>query len=84
MGAQDELISCHFDIPDRTSSVFQNSIHIELAFAIRRERVVMAVEEHSGAGQEPGLSPRRLEVFHRQFGNATLTEEIHSHKIAAK
>ena len=35
--AKDELISGDFDITDRASIVFQNSVHIKFALAIRLE-----------------------------------------------
>lgn len=46
------MISRHFDVTNRARSVFQNPIHIELAFAVRRKCVVMAVEQKDSAGGE--------------------------------
>ena len=34
VGAENELVSRRFDVPDRASIAFQNSVHIEFAFAI--------------------------------------------------
>ncbi len=51
--AQDQVIIRQFDIPDCANSVFQNSVQIPLTFTIRRERVVMAVQQQRGSGREP-------------------------------
>ena len=37
VGTENEMGSGQFHVSDRTSIVFQNSVHIELAFAIRRK-----------------------------------------------
>ena len=54
VGAKNEMGSGQFHVRNRTRIVFQNSIHIELTFAIRRKRVVMAVDQEEGARNEPG------------------------------
>src|SRR5579863_475603 len=54
------MISGHFDVPDRASIVFQNSVHIEFAFAIRRKCVVMAVDQESGSWHEAGIHAHGL------------------------
>jgi hypothetical protein len=54
VGAKNELVSGDFYIPYRASIAFQNSVHIEFAFAIRLECVVMAVYEKGCPGQEAG------------------------------
>jgi len=56
--AQNEMISGRFDIPDRRSIVFQNSVHIELAFAIRRKCVVMTVNQERRSGHQAGIHAR--------------------------
>jgi len=37
VGAENESVAGGFDVADGASFVFQNSVHIEFAFAIRRE-----------------------------------------------
>jgi hypothetical protein len=49
------MISGHFDVSDRASIVFQNSVHIEFAFAIWPKCVVMAVDQQGGSGHEPRI-----------------------------
>lgn len=43
--SQNQMIVGRFYIFHRTGFVFANGIHVEFAFAIRLERVVMAVNE---------------------------------------
>ena len=52
VGAENELTSGDFDVSYRASIAFQNSVHIEFAFAIGLECVVMAVYEKSCSGHE--------------------------------
>jgi len=49
VGPQDEAIWGEFDVTDDASIVFQNSVHIRFALAIRLERVVMAVDQKKSA-----------------------------------
>ncbi len=52
VSAQEKLISGNFNISHRTSIVFQNSVHIEFAFTIRLECVVMTVYQERCPGHE--------------------------------
>ena len=49
MRAQNQLIADGFDIFHGAATVLKHSIHIGVAFAVGLERVVMAVDEESGA-----------------------------------
>ena len=55
VGAENELASGDFDVSYRASIAFQNSVHIEFAFAIGLECVVMAVYQERCSGQEAGI-----------------------------
>lgn len=55
MGPQDELMGCGFDVFDGAGFVFEDGVHIGFAFAVGLERVVMAVDEKRGTGQETGV-----------------------------
>jgi hypothetical protein len=55
-----------FDIPNHASIVFQNSVHIELAFPIWLERVVMSIKQEHNArweawGHSNGVSGVQLD-----------------------
>jgi hypothetical protein len=53
--SEDELTAGGFDVFDGAGSVLEDGIHVVLTLAIRLERVVMAVDEQCGAGQEAGV-----------------------------
>ena len=48
------MISGGFGVTNRASIVFQNSVHIQVSFSIRPQRVVMSVEQQGGTGGEAG------------------------------
>jgi hypothetical protein len=76
------------------SSVFQNSVQIEVAIAIKRERVAMAIAEEPDTRERArdsmqadsfGVESGKGRSFPQaRFGHSTLTEEIHSYRIGAK
>lgn len=55
MRTQDQLITHRFHVLDRAVVVFQDSVHVGLAFAVRLERVVVAIDEERGAGEKTGI-----------------------------
>ena len=52
VGPENELLSGDLDILHRTSVIPENGVHVDIAFAIRLQRVVMAIDERCGPGQE--------------------------------
>jgi hypothetical protein len=48
------MTSGGFGVTNCTSIVFQNSVHVEVIFTIRPQRVVMSVEQKGGPGGEAG------------------------------
>lgn len=60
MRTQDQVIAGDLNILHSAGIFFADGIHVELALAIGFERVVMAVEEKSCAGQEAGIHAHAL------------------------
>ena len=52
MRAQNQVTAGGFDVLDGATLILEDGVHVELAFAIRLERVVMTVDQECGTGQE--------------------------------
>lgn len=50
------MISGGFGVTNCTKIVFQNSVHVEVIFTKRRERVVMSVEQEGGPAVPGGAA----------------------------
>lgn len=55
MRPQNQIISGRLHILDGAGSILKDGVHIEFAFAVGLERIVMAVDEKRGAGQQTGV-----------------------------
>src|SRR5579864_9830620 len=51
VGAQDQVVARDFDVLHGAVAVFRDRVHVELAFAVGLQGVVVAVEEDGGARQ---------------------------------
>ena len=54
------MLAGDFDILHGTSVIPEDSVHVDIAFAIRLEGVVMAIDEYGGAGQKAGIHAHAL------------------------
>ena len=64
VGTQDEMIVGEFHVLDSAGVLLADSVHVEIAFTIRLERVVVAVEENNGAGEEAGIHAHAAAAIH--------------------
>ena|ERR1700722_6222174 len=55
VGPQDQVIVGSLHIFHRASIVLEDGVHIEFALAVRLERVVVAVDQKRGSGEEAGI-----------------------------
>lgn len=53
--SKDQLTADGFHVFDGAGSVFEDSIHVVLAPAVRLERVVVAIDQERGAGKKTGI-----------------------------
>lgn len=58
VGAEDEIVSRRLDVADGAGAAVPHGIEVRLAFVVRGERRVVAVQEDEGAGREAGMHGR--------------------------
>jgi len=61
---QNQLVAGRFHVFDGAGSGFKNGVHIELAFAVGLERIVVAVDEESSPGKKPGIHAHAFAGVH--------------------
>ena len=55
VGTEDEVVAGELDVFDGTGAVLLDGVHVELAFAVWLEGIVMAIDEDRGPGKQAGV-----------------------------